>query len=69
MPVIHIQNDEDFLNQLGHNGLVVVDFTASWFVYFSKIIVFLTILFLGVVHVNRLLRYLNVCHINIHLVG
>lgn len=30
MPVIHVENDEAFLNHLGHNGIVVVDFTASW---------------------------------------
>jgi len=30
MVVIHIANDDDFLNQLGDSGLVCVDFTASW---------------------------------------
>ena len=32
MVVIHIKNDDDFLNQLGTPGLIVVDFTASWLV-------------------------------------
>lgn len=31
MVVIHVANDDDFLEQLGGAGLVVVDFTASWY--------------------------------------
>lgn len=30
MVVIHVRDDEDFLNQLNHPGIVVVDFTAAW---------------------------------------
>ncbi|OTF74596.1 hypothetical protein BLA29_002786 [Euroglyphus maynei] len=30
MPVIHVESDDTFLNHLSHNGIVVVDFTASW---------------------------------------